>query len=521
MKPKATLFHLLGFVVLQLLVAGCGSTEPAPAPTEGPTSTPLVQPAAQLQPQAGQLETRTATPVPALEREVVLEFVTGHRDITRDWEQFHADFASWRQGLIACDASSVEVALRQFAARFIRVAEATKSLPRHRIVRELADKVSTAVEREEQAIRRLRGSRQPDAPAVFENENPATTTQLGLQGHLEMERSAATALRVEVEDNLSDLQVSTSLSSRAQVGAFSGAFQQLTSDWDEFHRRYDSFRADEPQLSSSETARRLSQLVEEFSDVVIAVRQLPTSEPTRQVSQILAQAVEDEELALRKLRGSFGEVAPESPPKEPDEPIAPPDQPSAPPDQPSAPEEEAISTPHDSTPFDALDGQLVRSNALIRQAIQELADVSSNTSEDSEAAVAGFASQYHSLSQEWDDFHKDYDDWRMSEGGCDRSKSIAVLGQFTIRFGELANEVRALPRAAFLRPLGELLVEAVEREQNALIGLRNTWRPFDSGVYKTLEQKRTQARRLRRQVTAGIQDLLARYDISAPEVERG
>ncbi len=514
MKPKATLFHLLGFVVLELLMAGCGGTEPTPAPTLTPISTPDVQPAAQLQPLAPQLKAPTA--VPALEREVVLEFVTGHRDITRDWEQFHADFASWRQGLIACDASSVEVALSQFAARFIRVAEATKSLPRHRIVRELADKVSTAVEREEQAIRRLRDSRQPDAPAVFENENPATTTQAGLQGHLDMERSAASALRVEVEDNLSDLQISTSLSSRAQVGAFSGAFQQLTSDWDEFHRRYDSFRADEPQLSSSETARRLSQLVEEFSDVVIAVRQLPTSEPTRHVSQILAQAVEDEELALRKLRGSFGEAAPESPPKEPDEPIAPPDQPSAPPDQPSAPEEEAISTQHDSTPFDALDGQLVRSNALIRQAVQELADVSSNTSEDSEAAVAGFASQYHSLSQVWDDFHKDYDEWRGSEGGCDRSKSISVLGQFTIRFGELANEVRALPRAAFLRPLGELLVEAVELEQRALIELRNTWRPFDSEVYETLEQKRNEARRLRRQVTAGIQDLLARYDISAP-----
>ncbi len=144
----------------------------------------------------------------------------------------------------------------------------------------------------------------------------------------------------------------------------------------------------------------MSQLVEEFSNVVIAVRQLPTAEPTRQVSQILAQAAEDEELALRKLRGSFGETVLELPPKKPDEPIAPPD-------QPSAPEEEAISTPHDSTPFDALDGQLVRSNALIRQAIQELADVFSNTSEESEAAVAGFASQYHSLSQEWDDFHKD------------------------------------------------------------------------------------------------------------------
>ncbi|MCH8186660.1 MAG: hypothetical protein IH862_11220 [Chloroflexi bacterium] len=428
---------------------------------------------------------------------MVLEFVIGHRTIARDWDQLHTDFTTWREGLIACDASSVKVALRQFAARFIGIAEAARGLPRHPVARDLADKVSTAVEKEEQAVRQLRDNWQPETPEVFEN--------------VDMERSTSSALRIEVEDNLSDLQVGVSLSSRAQVGAFSQALQQLTSDWDEFHRRYDSFRAEEPRLSSSETARRLSQLVEEFSNVVIAVRQLPTSEPTRQVSQILAQAAEEEELALRKLRGSFGEAAPESVQQATDD-LS---------DQPSAPQEEATSAPHDITLFDALDGQLVRSNALIRHAIQELADVFSNTSEDSEAALAGFASQYRSLSQEWDDFHKDYDDWRMSEGGCDRSKSIAVLGQFTLRFGELAGEVRALPRAAFLRPLGELLVEAVEREQKTLIELRNTWRPFDSEVYENLEQKRNEARRLRRQVTAGIQDLLARYDISAPELEGG
>ena len=52
----------------------------------------------------------------------------------------------------------------------------------------------------------------------------------------------------------------------------------------------------------------------------------------------------------------------------------------------------------------------------------------------------------------------------------------------------------------FLRPLRELFVEAAELEEEALTALRNTWRPFDSEVYRTVEQERIDTKRLRRQV---------------------
>ena len=68
--------------------------------------------------------------------------------------------------------------------------------------------------------------------------------------------------------------------------------------------------------------------------------------------------------------------------------------------------------------------------------------------------------------------------------------------------------------------MGELFVEAAEREDEALRDLRNKWRPFDSEVYHRLDQERNEARRLRRQVTAGVQDLLPRYAISVQELEQ-
>ena len=131
-----------------------------------------------------------------------------------------------------------------------------------------------------------------------------------------------------------------------------------------------------------------------------------------------------------------------------------------------------------------------------------------------------FTKQYNLLLRAWNQFHNGYDVWRQSEGGCDRPKAIERLGSFTISFGELATAVRDLPRATLLRPLGELLVEAAEREEQSLRDLRNTWRPFDSEVYVALDRERNTAGKLRRQVVAGVQDLLSQYEISEQEISQ-
>ena len=241
----------------------------------------------------------------------------------------------------------------------------------------------------------------------------------------------------------------------------------------------------------------------EFSDIVVAVRKLPTSEVTRPVARILSDAVEDEDLALRKLRDTFGDPGDASG---------------------GAPQDsfgEGAPGSPDSSTFDSFDTQLVQSNALRAQAVLELADVSRDISEASQSSVQDFGRQYGLLNKEWDDFHDEYDEWRVSEGGCDRSTGCISAGTVWLRFGKLADRVRALPRATFLRPLGELFVEAAEREEEALRTLRNTWRPFDPAVYETLDDERNNSRRLRRQVAVGVQDLLARYAIPVQELEAG
>ena len=478
---------------LALLLAGCAESEPTPkAVLAGPTATPPTQATIAALAQARGGGTPTPTPVAPGDKKVVLDFATSHAAIDRDWERFRAEFDAWREGLVACDVSSVEVTLRQFAGDFSRITEKARALPRHAGLRGLADKLIEAAEREEGAIRLLRDNWQPDDPTVFEEAD--------------VERSAASDLQKQAQDELGVLQDKTSPLSREDVIAYSLAFKELNSDWDSFHRNYDSFRAREADLTSLEMVDSLSRLIDEFSGVVATIRNLPESGITRPVSQILAEAAQDEDLALRRLRGTFQKMETDKS----EEAV----------DGTGSDEGGVTFTPLDPALFDAFDAQLVASNTLRRQARNRLADAQEGTSIENEAAVAEFTKDYNTLLGEWNLFHEAYDDWRRSEGGCDRAEARQTLGSFTIDFGELAATVRDLPRATFLRPMGELLVEAVEREEQALRVLRNVWRPFDAEVYIALDQARNASGKLRRQAASGLEQLLAQYDIAFQPLSR-
>ena len=483
MKVNKELLGTLALAAAAVLIAACADAA-TPTPDRGePTATPDFQATVDAR-QSREFATPTPTEVPADEQQVVLDFARTHEQIDRDWEKFHTDFDSWREGLVACDASAMQITLRTFASSFSSIVVGASRLPRSPSVRELADTLLDAAETEGSVLRQLRDQWEPGDPTVFEN--------------VDIARSSALAAQKSVQDQLSDLEEKAEPSSLLSVRGYLDELQRLNSTWDAFHRSYDDLGAREADLSSLETVDLLSQLIVQVRDIVAAVRDLPTNEATRRVSDILAGAAQDEDLALRQLRGTFEK---------------------------SVAEDDGVTfRPLDPTLFDAFDAQLVTTNALRRQADQELADVlagvSEETSEESKTQATEFMTQFNQLLQAWDKFHQDYDDWRKSEGGCARSVAITTLGGFTLQFADIAGRVSDLPRATFLRPLGELLVEAAEREERALRTLRNTWRPFDNDIYRTFDLERNNANRLRRQVGTGLQDLLARYKISSGDLEQ-
>lgn len=162
--------------------------------------------------------------------------------------------------------------------------------------------------------------------------------------------------------------------------------------------------------------------------------------------------------------------------------------------------------------------QLVADDRLRREAAESLADLLETGSEENLAAADAFTSSYDAVARPWDAFHADYDSWRSIEGGCSRSDAAGTLGVFVNRFGDLVKDVRSLPRATVLRPLGELMIEAAEREERALLSVRNGWRPFDTTVYAAFDEGRSAANKLRRQVVAGLNDLFFLYDITPADL---
>ncbi|MFQ5933382.1 MAG: hypothetical protein ACE5KI_01910 [Dehalococcoidia bacterium] len=440
-------------VALSLLALACGGEEEAVTPALTPT--PVLP------------FTTDTTRLSPSARQALVDLAVSHQKITEDWEELHLDFDRWREGLLECDAASMRVSLRQFAGDLAEITALARSLPRHPNVRELGDKLIGAAEEQEKSLRELRDGWAPDAIQLFES--------VDLQG------AAAATVRNEVEDQLLELNERTSSSSRSLVAAFSQALEEVDSLWDEFHDDYDQFRTVQPGLSSGEVATRLGELVSQFNDLVVQTRSLPTSEITRSVAQILTNAAAEEELALRRLRDAV---------------------------------DQGLS---DEQAFNDFDAEVVDSNTSRREAAEKLADIVEDSSGESQSAVQEFSISYLGLASTWEEFDRTYEAWTRTEGGCDRSQALETLAQFSVRFSQLAKEVRALPRLQILEPFGEVLVQAAEGEESALRALRNNWRPFDASVYDVFEQGRSTSGQLRRQVAAALNQLLTQYDISLEE----
>ncbi len=514
----------IGILAPGILVS-CASDPATPLPGAAAEATPDVSATITAQVQRAGPGTPTPTAVPAGARAAALEFAASHADISADWDQFHADYDNWRLGLSACTAGSFRASLQGFAGRFAGVTAAARSLPRSTAVRELSDALIEAAELEEAALRNLRDTWRPADTSIREvvvegdSENDSeeagvSQVQAPVSGFelVDQARAVSSALRQDVADSLTDRAANTSEASVASINEFAAGFNAIDAAWDDFHRRYDSFRSETRRTASGETVSQLGLLINRFHDIVTDIRQLPTIASTRPAAEALVQAAEQEDLALRRLRdtlqlivdpvaGAIDESLTSNSVQDPS----------------SAGGESAEQEPETPAPtlFHAFDAQLVEANSERLEAQRLLEEVLEDISDNTQVEVQDFAGSYGRLLEDWNSFHAEYDEWRNTGGGCDQSEATAALGQLSASFGKISRAVRGLPAATVLRPLAEILVEAAEREERALRELRNTWRPNDTGVYRDFDLQRSTAGKLRRQVKTGLQELLEDYGISS------
>ncbi len=438
----------------------------------------------------------------AVSPELVAEFAAEQQAINENWDKFRADFDRWRSGLTACNQSVALAAFRRFAGDFSAITEQAKDLPGSGLTRELGYKVIEAATIEAAALRRLRDGWQPGSA--------------GLLGEVKAERNAATILQRETADLLDKLGELADPEERAAAEDFSDALTPIDADWDDFHDAYDALREETSDLAQDAVIKRLEFLADDIASIQDRLEELLNDDVTEDIAEALIEAAEQEKDELELLRDSFlalstvtaeaseltaAAATADDSANETDATLEPPYPTPTP----------APSPPDYSDIFSKMDFQVEESDEIRKEARRELKTLIEGFSEEDRSDLADFSEAFDRLLTDWDAFHQDYDAWIRDEGGCDRAAAAQSLGEFNRRFNELSAQVRGLSQASYLRPASDLLVEAVAGEEAALRSLHYTWRPFETDLYRSLDQERINANDLRRLAGRRTQELVERF----------
>ena len=423
------------------------------------TSPPEILPA-EVQPLA------SATPLPASAQSEINDFVNQQQTIDQQWDQIRVEFDQWRADLTSCHPNSVHESLNDFAVAFNDVTEQARNLTRAQSTGELADTLIVAAEAEETALRQLRDSWQPNNVALFEE--------------VEQRRSDASHAQKDSQDRAIELRAALQSGIAPEsTDEFAQSFDLVNNDWQTVHDEYKDLRDTAESLEQADVVASLDQLAEKFTLVVDALDELPVRTGAESAVEALQSAAQAELEAFNAAR--------------------------EPSDDPELPD------------FSGIDASVKTSEDALADTSQAISNTPEpdptvpTDPEESLAELQVFNDEYDSLVVTWDEFHDRYNDWRASEGGCDRTEVIQALEQFSLRTGAIARDVRDLPRAGYLLPMYTSLVDAAGREENAIRTLRNSWQPFTVDAFKAVDEDRVNVDGLRREADIALQQLRNRF----------
>ena len=123
-----------------------------------------------------------------------------------------------------------------------------------------------------------------------------------------------------------------------------------------------------------------------------------------------------------------------------------------------------------------------------------------------------FSTQQQAIAQDWDQFHRDFDLWRVDLTYCGRSSVEKALQDFAVSFNAVTEQARDLPRAEVTRELADSLITAAEAEETAFRQLRDHWQPNSPSIFEAVEQSRSEAASAQRQVEDQAEELREELD---------
>lgn len=110
-----------------------------------------------------------------------------------------------------------------------------------------------------------------------------------------------------------------------------------------------------------------------------------------------------------------------------------------------------------------------------------------------EIPVSAFVQQHAEISESWDRFHGDFDEWSASLSSCHPNAMREAVNGFAVSFNDVTQQARGLTRGKTSGEIADLLIVAAEEEEAAFRQLRDRWHPNNIALFENVDQHRTKA----------------------------
>ena len=243
------------------------------------------------------------------------EFSAAFEEVTKDWEAFHTEYRDLLNDAGGLTPVEILDRLDQLIQQFNTVVEAVRELPTAVVVEDMTETLQGAAEDElellvdihdtlAQALEEAAASDEEDAEGAPAEEQTGHSVE-PLLNIMTPTITAAEAILEEIDEEITEILERDALEDLMELRTFLGAYKELLVGWDEFHQRYSEWRRTEGGCNRTQVLEALTEFDVRIGAIGLGVRDLPKSGYLLPMYNLLVEAAEREEGAIRTLRNSW------------------------------------------------------------------------------------------------------------------------------------------------------------------------------------------------------------------------
>ena len=245
--------------------------------------------------------------------QAIEEFSEELKAVSDAWDDLHDEYAGLLRESAALDDLTLLARLDGLIQRLNSVTESINGLPETRVTEDMVDALEEAAGDEREALVGIHSAVVPDKPeepvnrdepgaaAASEPDLAIAPLHSALESAVERSQDALREIDLEIDEALD----ATALEDLENLQEFEAKYLALLPDWDAFHERYNEWRRTEGGCSRAEALQALGEFNVRMTEISRQVRDLPQAGYLLPMYNLLVEAAEREEGAMRALRNSW------------------------------------------------------------------------------------------------------------------------------------------------------------------------------------------------------------------------